>query len=383
MTTRISRRSLRRGAAVLAMVAAIATAGCGGHRDTGSQSVAEGPVRLVTVEHPLLQQWPVGVPVEGEIRSREVSVAALLGGAPLISVDKDVGDVVRQGEILARIAPRFIDNEIAQRQALLAEEQANLGQSQLTLDKSRELAEAGAISGQDLLHYRTEIKINVAKVELARAQLALSEMRGEAAVIRSPIDGVVSARGATLGKAPAVGEELFRLVGKRDCELAAKVDMRELGYLSVGKAISFVSSDGATIAARVRAIAPTATSDRFTALVYLVMPGECHFLPGTYVAGNVVYDRSAALSVERSAVFEHDGFQYVMTVDSRDRVHRVKVTTGRTQQDRVEIFSGLAPRDLVIDGGGNLLDDETAVRVTGAPASVAATARTSSPVRNP
>lgn len=353
---------------------------CGRHDDAKGTTVTSAVA--VPVARPAWGAWPVEISVQGGVRaSREVSVPALLRDTQLLSVDADVGDTVRAGQVLARLDTRFVASEIDQRRASLAEAEANLEASRLVLARSGDLAATGAISEQDILRYRTQVAIGEARLALAKSQLASSRMQGGDAMVRAPIDGVVSARTAVAGHVPALGEELFRIVSRNDCELVANVDTSVLPGLSPGADVTIDTAGAAAVPARVRAIAPSASPDRFNVAVYLRTQHECRWLPGTYVAGQVRIGMSPALSIARSALFLRDGFEYVMTADGRDRLHRVKVTTGRSQGNRIEILSGLGSGDRVVLAGAESLREETVVRpvpgdtdaVTGA--AVAARAR--------
>lgn len=334
---------------------------CGQHEPPDGTDASAGVA--VTVAHPVMEEWPVEIAVQGEVRaSREVSVSALSHNAPLLSVDADVGDAVRAGQVLMRLDKRFVANEIEQRRAMLAEASANLYASRLTLARSHELASTGAISEQDILRYHTQVAVSEARLAVAKLQLASSQMQGGDAVIRSPIDGVVSNRSAMPGHVPASGEELLRIVSRMDCEVVANVDTDVLSRLPQGASVTIYTAGLGDVAARVRAVAPSASPNRFSAQVYLQTRQECRWLPGTYVSAQVRLGTSPALSIDRSAVFARDGFQYVMVVDDHDRVHRVKVTTGRMRRDNIEILLGLGVGDRAVLAQAATLRDESLVR---------------------
>jgi HlyD family secretion protein len=339
-------------------------AACGRHDGAPLPDDADAQVLVtVAVAYPTRSVWPVDFPIQGEVRtSREVSVPALLRDAPLAEVDADVGDAVRAGQPLARLDARAILNELAQRRASLAEADANLAASRLTLTRSHDLAATGAISEQDILHYRTQAAIDTARVALANAQLGASRMQRADATVRAPIDGIISSRTAMLGHVPAPGEELFRIVSPVDCELVANLDATRLPPLATGADVTIDTGDG-LLAARIRATAPAAGADRFSVAVYLRMPGACRWPPGTYAAARMRTGTSPAWSIDRDALFLRDGFEYVMTVDADGLLHRKKVATGRTQARRVEIVSGIAAGDRVVTSGAGTLREGMAVSV--------------------
>ena len=65
----------------------------------------------------------------------------------------------------------------------------------------------------------------------------------------------------------------------------------------------------------------------------------------------------------QTAVVVRDGFSYVYTVGSDQKVGQLKVQTGRQSGDRVEVTSGLKADARVVASGGAFLNHGDTVRV--------------------
>jgi multidrug efflux pump subunit AcrA (membrane-fusion protein) len=64
-----------------------------------------------------------------------------------------------------------------------------------------------------------------------------------------------------------------------------------------------------------------------------------------------------------TALVPRDGHMYVFTITDESRVTRVKAVTGRRENGRVEILSGIAPEARVVESGGAFLSDGALVSV--------------------
>jgi hypothetical protein len=94
------------------------------------------------------------------------------------------------------------------------------------------------------------------------------------------------------------------------------------------------------------------------------------FKPGMFARGEFELGSSNALTVLQSAVLVRDGFSYVMRVGADNKVSQLKVQSGRTLGDQVEILSGLKPEDRLVASGASFLSEGDVVRVVPAPAVV-------------
>ena len=95
-------------------------------------------------------------------------------------------------------------------------------------------------------------------------------------------------------------------------------------------------------------------------------PGMPQPKTGILASGYFELDRTDALTVPATAVVMRDGFSYVFIVTDTNQptVTRKRVQTGRRQDDRIEIVSGIERTDKVVTSGGAFLADGSSVRVS-------------------
>ncbi|HSW20561.1 MAG TPA: HlyD family efflux transporter periplasmic adaptor subunit, partial [Ramlibacter sp.] len=180
------------------------------------------------------------------------------------------------------------------------------------------------------------------------------------------------------------GTELFRLIRQGRLEWRAEVTATELGRIAPGTAAVVTAASGAKLQGKVRMVGPTVDPQTRSALVYVdVRPAPDskvgNALPGMYARGEFQLGATPALTVPQPAVLVREGFSYVMRLNPDNRVTQVKVQTGRTVGDRVEILGGLAPDARLVASGGSFLNEGDLVRVVDAPANGAPAAATPQP----
>jgi RND family efflux transporter MFP subunit len=218
---------------------------------------------------------------------------------------------------------------------------------------------------------RTQAKVNAAQLIDAKAHLAGVELELRNATVRAPDDGVVTSSVAAVGAMPAAGAEMFKLIRGDRLEWRAQAGAQELAGISAGQPVEIVRPDGGVTTGAVRQVSPVLDKNTLTGIVYVDLPPNTRLQVGSFVSGTIVTGRTNALTVPASAVTALDGFHYALTVDAGNRVHAVKLTQGRAQDQRVEVVAGLRPDERIVASGVGLLSDGDVVKVLAASATVA------------
>lgn len=385
MTTRQERVATARAgqaakAALGIAIAAALLAGCGGGAKDAPAGGASAPAAAasagkpaltVTVVAPRQESWPRTLGANGSVAAwQESIVSAEQGGYRIAEVTVNVGDRVRRGQVLARMAVDTVQVELAQTRASLAEAEATLADAQANAERARQLQTTGAISAQQINQYLTAEKTARARLQAARARLQSDELRLSKTTLAAPDDGVISARLATVGAVPAPGQELFRLIRGGRLEWRAELNATEMAQLRPGMKARLVLADGRSADGRVRMVAPTVDPQTRNGLVYVDLPREADGVrAGMFARGEFELGRTPALTLPQSAVALRDGFQFVYLVDGGGQVLQRKVTLGRRLGDRVELLSGLAAGQTVVASGVGFLADGDRVQVVAAAAS--------------
>ncbi|MBK1719615.1 efflux RND transporter periplasmic adaptor subunit [Thiocystis violacea] len=378
-----SRSASRHRRLGLALVVAIPLLGIGAQGAAESPAGAARPALTVTLAAPETHEWPRLLAATGTIAAwQEAVIGAEIGGYRVTEVLVDVGDRVREGQLLIRIDSDTVAAELDQARASVAEAEAMLAQARDDGDRARQVKGTAAMSAQQASQYLTSEQTALARLVAARAKVRTEELRLTQTRVLAPDDGVISARLVSMGSLAQPGQDLLRLIRGGRLEWRAEVPATELSRLAIGGEASVITPDGGRFSGRIRQVAPTVDPRTLTGLVYVDLPLEATgtaLRAGMFVRGELDLGRSEALTLPQSALLLRDGFAYVLRIGADDRVTRVKVQVDRRLGDRVEIVGGLDPTARVVASGTGFLTDGDRVRVVEAPPPILPPAEPASP----
>lgn len=136
----------------------------------------------------------------------------------LTQVERKAGDVVKQGDVLARLDVEELQLEkikwVGERDKIIKEYRANLAQRD-----------------------RSNVRILDAKRTQAQSQIDLLNAQIERATLRAPIDGVVIAGdlSQSLGSPVERGQLLFEIASLENYRLTLLVDEADIGWIKIGQ----------------------------------------------------------------------------------------------------------------------------------------------------
>lgn len=203
---------MRKSLILATLIAATTLAAC----DKKPPSAAQvRPVRTVTVQRVADGET---VSLTGQVRAKDdVSLAFRIDGR-VIERPVNVGDVLKPGQLVARLDPKDQQNALRSAQANLSAAEAVLTQARLTFGRQQELLKGGWTppakfdeAQQTLLTAQAEVDAAQAKVRLAQDQLGYTALFADAA-------GAVTAKGAEPGEVVHAGQMIVQLArqGGRD-----------------------------------------------------------------------------------------------------------------------------------------------------------------------
>ncbi|KYF50930.1 RND transporter [Sorangium cellulosum] len=367
----------------------------GAKADSGGKSQKAAPdvkeVTLAPVTELAVEQT---IDISGTLDADEhVTVGAKVTGR-LASISVDLASPVQRDQVIARLETRDYELRIEQAAAALAQSRAQLGlppdgpdteldvegtaivrealatlkQAQANQVRARGLAREGLMSGMDLdaaeaaavraetavQSAREEVRIRQATVRQRRSELRMARQQLADAVVRSPIDGIVQARRASVGQFLAAGAPIADIVRIDPLRLRVAIPETEAAGVRAGQEVRVtVPGDGAVHAGTVTRLAPAIDPQSRTLLVESDIKNPGHLRPGSLVTAQIVVTSRPAPSVPATAVVRFAGLSKVITVED-GKAKEKQVVTGKTAGDRVEIVSGLAVGESVVARPGSL-----------------------------
>ncbi|MBL0151912.1 MAG: efflux RND transporter periplasmic adaptor subunit [Ideonella sp.] len=325
------------------------------------------PALTVTLTAPQRADWPLRLAGSGGIAAwQEVVVASEVGGWRLVEVAAQVGDVVRRGQLLARLSTDMVNADLAQSRASVAEAKALLAEARANADRARELKPTGVYSLQQTQAILTAEETAKARLLALEARIQSDQVRLAQTRIVAPDDGIISARNALEGAVAQPGQELFRLIRRGRLEWRAEVSAADLSRVKPGMLANLSTPSGQAVKGTVRVVAPTVDAATRNGQVLIDLAPGSDAKPGMFARGEIDVGQASGWTLPQTAVILRDGFSSVMRVGADARVSQLKVTLGRRSGDRVEIASGLAQDARVVLNGGAFLADGDLVKVVDA-----------------
>jgi HlyD family secretion protein len=326
--------------------------------------VAPKAALTVSTVQPSNGSLALKLPANGNVAAwQEASIGAEASGLRLTQVLVNVGDSVKKGQLLATFAGDAVQADVAQAKAALMEAQANALDAAANAERARTLQNTGALSTQQINQYLTAEKTAAARVQAAQATLSAQGVRTQNTQVRAPDNGVISARGATVGAVVGAGTELFRMIRGGRLEWRAEVTSNEIASIKPGAKAMVTAASGAQVEGTVRTVAPTIDAATRNALVYVDLPANSGVKAGMFAKGEFALGSANALTLPQQALVLRDGFTYAMRVEPNSKVAQVKLETGRRVGDSVEIKQGIKSGDKFVSSGAAFLADGDTVKV--------------------
>ena len=291
---------------------------------------------------------------------RQVTIHAESTGR-LVDLTVEEGDTVKKGQVIARI--RFD----AQTNSLVRAN-TSLDKARVDFNRAEKLYNDRVIGEEEFLKARNALE--VAELDLSDRS---REMRNTK--VTAPFDGTITQRKVTAGAFVNNGAELLTIVDFSTLVARVFVPEKQLDRIQVGQGAEVVgkAARGRRGEGKVLRIAPTIDASTGTVKVTVSMPPAAtaaqSFLPGMYAEVTLTTDsRSDVLLVPKAAVVRDEEQTYLFTLAGDAATgftgKRVRVETGLTDPERIEIVKGLgAGEPVILAGQTGLKDGAKVVRV--------------------
>ncbi|WP_370677230.1 efflux RND transporter periplasmic adaptor subunit [Pleomorphomonas sp. PLEO] len=328
-------------------------------------TAADQSVRAVLTVRPIhaeRQTWTDSVAAGGWVAAwSEASIATEIGDYRIDDLAVDVGDSVKKGDVVARLADDQLKAAVAAGEAALDSAKAAYDLAQSDARRAQLLGPTGGQSKRELEAAEIAERVAAANVAAAGAELETRRLRLAKATLVAPDDGVISVRPAVLGAVASAGTELYRLVRQNRVEWRAEVAADAALRIKPGMTATLTEKDRSLSIGVVRLVGPTLISASGRATVYVDLPAVGELKPGGYFAGHIDTGRREVLTLPESAVLLKDASSFVFVVDPKGTVTRLSVTTGARRDGRIAVISGLSPDAAVAESGVAFLFDGAAV----------------------
>ena len=330
--------------------AVVAAAGCGNSgkkeaQQTAAEVVKENPV--VSVEQVHVREVPQIATYTSTVQAYVKNNIAPQMTGRITKINAEIGDFVKKGQILAEID-----------KAQLLQAQLQLQNKEVELQRLKSLYEAGGLSKSDL--DAIELAYNVAKTQVDNLM--------ENTILRSPIDGVVTARNYDAGDLYGMSAPIYTVEQIVPVKLLVGISESDYTKVKKGDAIEITADaiPGKVFYGKVEKIYPTIDPATRTFTVEVVVDNKYKTLrPGMFARVAVNFGSNNNIVIPDIAVVKQQGsgerFVYVLNEDGT--VTYQKVVLGRRMGAEYEVLEGLQDGAKIVTGGQIRLKDGVKVTV--------------------
>lgn len=345
----------------------------------------------------IAENVPVRVFGLGTVEARVLSKIGFEVGAALSELNADHGDLVKQGQVLAKlhatqqeakvarakaamlsaeVAVKKADANVTKARAILAQKlevnrrKQQLVNRQVTSTQAGEEAQRDEdVAKADVLVAEGDVEVAKAQVADGRAQLAYEKAILDQHTLTAPFDALVVDRQRELGTVIKAGDAIFTLVARDSIWALAYIDESRAGAIKEGQPVEvrLRSLPNQVFPARVLRIG--IESDRVSEerRVYV----KCEQCPVRFHLGEqaevliTVATLAKARLVPESAVSGYDGAKGTVWTVEDGRLKRRVVSFGhRTEDSRLEVRHGLPDGAAVVTELRASLQEGRAARAT-------------------
>jgi multidrug efflux pump subunit AcrA (membrane-fusion protein) len=335
----------------------------------------------------------------------EAIISAEIDGK-IEAVNADLGDLVAQGQVLARINDEEQRYLLAQQEAQLRQSlerlglkdendrvkdvrdtpdarraQADLNEAETRYRRTRELVDQGIGPKSDLdqaqARYQSlqaaydqtlnQMRNMVQEVERFKASLELQRKKLRDATVRAPFAAYTKDRQATAGAYVRANTPLFTLVKIDPLRLRIEVPERMAPWIKLGQTaqVTVEAYADRVFEGKVSRIAPTVDQTKRTFLVEaLIQNSRNELKPGSYARARLTTDKVESVKVVPSRALSYvlgSNKAFVVKPDGTVDVRDVRV--GDRFPQEVEILEGLEDNETVAVTMLNRLDTGTKVSI--------------------
>ncbi|MDR2560406.1 MAG: efflux RND transporter periplasmic adaptor subunit [Holophagales bacterium] len=340
-------------------------------KQQNAKDFAEVPVTLAEIE---LRSFRTVVPFTGNLLAvnRADLKAEVSGRVTRVSVFE--GDYIKADQVLSVQDEEDLLLAVKAAEAQLVQAQAQAQQATADFERATQLLEKRSITKQAAQQAETYYTASQAGVRAAESNLGIAQSRLHKAQIRSPFDGQVAQCIVKAGEILNPGQTAFSIVDNRKMEIEADLPSDNISIIKPGLTVRFtVPGFDYQFEGQVAQIAPAVKQDGRTLRVRIVVPNDNGRLKsGLFADGEIISNQTIDKPAIPSSIVTAAGRGADVFVAENNIARQKRVSIGNDQNGwRPVENDGLAPGQMIVAQGRELVSDGTRLRVVASPENAA------------
>ncbi|MBS7564817.1 efflux RND transporter periplasmic adaptor subunit [Mucilaginibacter sp. Bleaf8] len=308
------------------------------------------PVKVASVKEQLLE---ISILKTGNLAPFKEAKALAVTGGILQQLRFDLGDQVKQGQVLAITDTRAMQLE-------LQKAQSNAAKLRNDLNTYTELLQGKAATQEKVNDLRQQYLDAVNQVNQSRKNL------GDAA-IKAPTSGIISAKAVEQGVFVNAGAEIATIVNLSRAKVQVNLTEAEVYQINQGQKVKITTDvyPGKVFNGTVSFISPQADQTHNYMVEIMVDNTQKSILrSGTFVYADFSKKtHQQVIVIPREALTESVKSASVYVVQN-DVVHQKTIQTGAEMSGMIQVISGLNVGDVVVTSGQINLKDGSQVSIS-------------------
>lgn len=233
----------------------------------GAAASADGPVPVQTQALSNLAIYPESAAPAAVLSLNDTPITAQVD-APVLEVAVRVGDAVKAGAVLVKLACQDFELERTRLKAERQATQARLELAQWQLQQTETLAAQQSLPQEQVQEKRSQLAVLRGDLAAQAARIESTGRQIDHCAVKAPFSGIVTARLAAVGQLAVRGTPLLRLLDMTRLEVSAQVSNRETPTLAKAESLDF-EYNGKRYPLKLRAVLPAIRTETGTQEVRL------------------------------------------------------------------------------------------------------------------
>lgn len=301
------------------------------------------PVKVITIEPGSLSQEQL---YNATISGAEESTSNAMLADVVTGIHAQIGDRVSKGQLIISFPA---NSPMAQND----QARAGFNSARQVYERMQRLHTQGAISQQDLDNARTGFEVAQANLQSSEAMIK----------IVSPINGILTNIMVNNGDRCYLGQPLFTVASGGSFKAVVNVPESEISKVRRGTPAT-ATWNGITLNGRVTQVALALDPNTKAFRVECVFPNSNRgFSYGVTAQVSLITSNvQNVIAIDRQYIVTENSQKFVWLAKDGKAV-KAPIETGRDNQLRFEVVSGLTEGDVLITEGLNLLTDNAKINV--------------------
>jgi RND family efflux transporter MFP subunit len=282
---------------------------------------------------------------------RQTVMAAQVAGA-IVELRVKAGDIVKAGQVLARVDARAAEQSATASQAQVQAARASLDVASKDFERQKQLLQKGFISQAALDQAEAVYKASASQVSAQIAQAGAARSQSDFFILRAPYGGIVADVPVVLGDMALPGRPILTMYDPASLRVTATIPQTTgiSPTVQLGAKIELPGITGAQdwiTPARVTVL-PAADPNTHTLQIRLDLPpGIANVAPGMFARAwlpsqSATGTQEGRVFVPQKAIVRRAEMTGVYVLDAAGKPMLRQVRLGRAADDSVEVLSGIS-----------------------------------------